>query len=102
MGVIKAINKEIKVLISHDYPSAAVSDLHAQVLTLAMRKLLSAKAKGCKDLQKPSKSCHIGIHWIALAEYSQMSTHLPGLSDFSGFLYYFVLAKLATASILKS
>ena len=22
--------------------------------------------------------CHVGIHWIALAEYSQMSTHVPG------------------------
>ena len=29
---------------------------------------------------KPSKPCHVGIHWIALAEYSQMSAHGPGLS----------------------
>ena len=27
---------------------------------------------------KTSKPCHIGIHSIALTEYSQMSAHLPG------------------------
>ena len=27
---------------------------------------------------KTSKPCHIGIHPIALTEYSQMSAHLPG------------------------
>ena len=39
------------------------------------------------------------IHWKALAEYSQMSTHLPGFLSFSGFLHHFVLTKLATSSI---
>ena len=34
---------------------------------------------------KLSKPCHIGIHWIALAEFSQMSTHVPGFQSFSGF-----------------
>ena len=28
----------------------------------------------CKDGWKPSKRCHIGIHWMAFVEYSQMST----------------------------
>ena len=27
---------------------------------------------------KPSRSCDVGIHWIALTEYSQMSTHVLG------------------------
>ena len=27
---------------------------------------------------KPSKPCHVGIYGIAFAEYSQMSTHVPG------------------------
>ena len=31
---------------------------------------------------KPSKPCHVGIHCIALAEYSQMSTHVPGFQPF--------------------
>ena len=48
---------------------------------------------------KPPKPCYVGTHWIALAEYSQMSTHLPGFWSFFNFLYYFVLAKLATSSI---
>ena len=52
-------------------------------LTLPLLWLLSFKAHGCKDFCKPSKPCHVGIHWIALTEYSQMSTHM------SGFQWYF-------------
>ena len=68
-------------------------------LTLSMLRLLSSKAQGRKDFQKRSKPCHVGIHPIALAEYSQMSTHLTGIQSFLGFLHHFVLAKLATSSI---
>ena len=35
-------------------------------LTLPMLRLLSSKAQGCKDFQKPSKPCRVGIHRIAL------------------------------------
>ena len=31
---------------------------------------------------KSSKPCHVGIHWIALAEYSKMSTQVPGFQSF--------------------
>ena len=34
--------------------------------------------KKVNDLSK-SKPCHVGIQWIALTEYFQMSTHIPGL-----------------------
>ena len=47
-------------------------------LTLPMLMLLSSKAQGCKDFCKPSKPCHAGTNWIALAECSQMSTHVRG------------------------
>ena len=67
-----------------------------------MRQLL-AKAQGHKDfVEKTSKPCHVGIHRIALAEYSQMSTCVPGVqSYFKVFciILFFVLAKLATSSI---
>ena len=43
-------------------------------LTLPMRRPLSSKAQGRKEFWKPSEPCHVGIHWKALAEYSQMST----------------------------
>ena len=46
-----------------------------------------------------SKPCHVGIHWIALAEYSQMSTHTPGFQWFFIFLHHFVLDKLALSSL---
>ena len=49
---------------------------------------------------KPSKPYHVGIHWMALTEYSQMSTHVPGFQSYSRFLHHFVLAKLATSSII--
>ena len=47
-------------------------------LTLPMLRLLLSKGQGRKDFSKPSKASHVGIHWIVLAEYSQMSTHVPG------------------------
>ena len=31
---------------------------------------------------KASKPCHIVIHWVALTEYSQMSTHVRGFQSF--------------------
>ena len=55
-----------------------------------------SKALGCKDLWKPFKPCHVGIHWIALAEYFQMSTHMSGFQYFLGCFHHFVVAKLAT------
>ena len=54
-------------------------------LTLPVLRLLSAKAQECKDFRNPSKPCHVGTHWIALAEVSQMSTHLPGFKSFFRF-----------------
>ena len=39
------------------------------------------------------------IHWIALAEYSQMSTHVHRFQSIFRFLSDFILAKLATSSI---
>ena len=65
-----------------------------------MLRLLSSKVQGCKDLWRQSLPCHVGIHWIALIEHSQMSTHVPRFqSNFLGFLHQFELAKLATSSI---
>ena len=58
-------------------------------LTLPTLGLLSSKAY----------ICHVSIHWIALAEYFQMGTHLPGFQSFLSFLHRFVLTKLATSSI---
>ena len=49
--------------------------------------------------EKISKPFHVGIHWIALAESFQMSTHLPGFQSCFRFLHHLVLAKLATSSI---
>ena len=62
-------------------------------------RLLSSKPQGCKDLWKPSKPCHVGIHWRAPTEYSQMSTNVPRFQSFFSFLHHFVLANLATSSI---
>ena len=65
-----------------------------------MLKLPSSKGQELNDFWKPSKPSHVGINWIGLTEYSQMSTHLPGFSHFSlGFSHNFVLAKLAASTI---
>ena len=63
-----------------------------------MLRLLSTEAQGRKDFKKSSKPCHVGIHWIALTEYSQLSTHMTGFSHFYLFPH-FVLAKLVITSI---
>ena len=69
------------------------------LLTLPMTRLISSKAQGCKDVSKPSKSCHFGIHGKALAEHSQMSTHMLGFHEYFRFLRHYALDKLATSSI---
>ena len=38
-----------------------------------------------------SKHYHVGIHWKALTEYSQMSTHLLGSQSFFMFLHRFAM-----------
>ena len=49
---------------------------------------------------KPSKPSHVGVHLIALAEYSHSCTHVTGFQAFLlGLLHHFVLAKLTTSSI---
>ena len=68
-------------------------------LTLPMLKLLSSEVQGCKDISKSSKPYHVGIHWIALAEFSQISTNVPGFLSFSGFFKHFLMAKLAVSSL---
>ena len=73
--------------------------IKGNILTPPMLRLLWSKAHGCKDFWKPSKPCHVGIHWKAPTEYFQMSTHVPRFpSFFQIFLHHFVLAKLATSS----
>ena len=64
-------------------------------LTLSMLRLLSSKAQGRKQFRKPSKPCHVGIHLKALAEYSQMSTHLPGFQSFLRFFASFCFGKIS-------
>ena len=65
-----------------------------------MLRLLSSKAQGRKDFRKPSKPCHVCIHWIALVEYSKMSTHVPGFQSFFRFLLHFVLASSIWETLL--
>ena len=67
-------------------------------LALPMLRPLSPKGQRCKDFWKPYKPCRVGINWIALAECSQMSTHMPGFQSFFRFFASFVLVKLATSS----
>ena len=76
-----------------------VRGLPTDGLTLPMLRLLSSKAQERKDFWKTSKPCHAGTHWIALAEYSHMSTHLPRFQSLSWVLHYSILAKLANSSI---
>ena len=51
--------------------------------------------KNPEKFEKLLKPCHVGIHWIALAEYFQMSTHLPGFQWFSGFFASFCIYQIS-------
>ena len=55
------------------------------MLTVSMLKLLLSMAEKCKKFWNPTKTCNVGIHWKALAEYYQMSTHMPRFQSFFSF-----------------
>ena len=59
------------------------------MLTLPMLELISLKAQGHKDFWNTSNHGHAGIHWIALAEYFQMSINVPGFQSFLRFFASF-------------
>ena len=42
-----------------------------------------------------SEPCQVGIHWIALAEYSQMSTHVPGFQSSFRFFASFCIGQIS-------
>ena len=63
-------------------------------LTLRMLRLLFSKAKGRKDFWKSFKPCHVDIHLIALAEYSQMSTHMLGFQSYLRFFASFCIGQI--------
>ena len=48
-----------------------------------------------KNLWKPTKPCHVGIHWIALTEYSQMSIHSPRFRGFFRISALFCIGKIS-------
>ena len=88
----------------HSFNSSLFNSLQLTVSPSHSHSLLSSYAKATfnritrsKDFRQPSKTCHVGMHWIALAEYSHM--RFQGFSHFSAFLHYFVLADIATSSI---
>ena len=62
---------------------------------LTLPRLLSSKAQGCKDFCKTSKPCHAGIHSKALAEYSQINTHVPGFQSFFRFFASFCIGQIS-------
>ena len=57
--------------------------------------------KDAKNIESYLNPARVGgIRRITLAECSQMSANMRGFQLFSGFWYHFVLAKLATISML--
>ena len=75
--------------------------LEINILTLPMMRLLLSKAQESKDLWKPSKPCHVGIHWIAHAEYSQMRAMCHGFSHFTFFFASFCIDKISHPQHIK-
>ena len=63
-------------------------------LNLPILRPLLSKAQRCKEFWKSFKPYHVAIHWIALAEYSQMSTHLPRFRSFFRFFASFCIGQI--------
>ena len=83
-----------------DYQILLTIDIYQTLFNPSKAEATSVQEQGCKDDWKTSKHpCHVVIHWKALAEYSQMSIHVPGFSHFSGFLHHLVLAKISPSSL---
>ena len=53
------------------------------------------KDKDAKSFEKTAKPCHVGMHWIALAECSQMSTYVPGFQSFLRFFASFCIGQIS-------
>ena len=66
-----------------------------EIIAYLMLRLILSKAQGCEDLWKAFKPCHVGIHWIALAQYSQMSTHMPGFQSLFSFFASFCIGQIS-------
>ena len=95
-----AIGKEPKTLIFCNIVCIKSNKeiIYSRPLSTLPMLLLSYKSQGFEVFGKTSKPCHVGIHQIALAEYSQMGTN-----EFQSFLRFFVSfclgqIKLATSS----
>ena len=50
-------------------------------------------------LKKSAKPCNVGIHWVALAEYSHLNPFARVKVFIRFFLHHFVLTKLATSRL---
>ena len=68
-------------------PKYVLLDIQNTSMKLPMLRLLSSKAQWGNTFWKPSKPYHVGIHWKALAEYSQFRwvPMCHGSSHFSAF-----------------
>ena len=53
------------------------------------------QSKGRKDFRKSSRPCHVGIPWIALTEYPQMSTHVPGFQSYFNSFKSFCIGQIS-------
>ena len=80
-------------------PTQIPTFAYVKVFNPSNAEAIFAKAQGRKDFEKPStcKLFHVGIHWIAHTEYSQMSTHVqahvPGFQSFVRIIVSFTIGQ---------
>ena len=101
----KEVNCDTVLMISHlmpsilSLPSSSVGSvgiiLNQSLLDLPMLRLLSSDAQERKYFWKQSKPCHVGTHWTALTDDSQMSTHIPWFQWFFRIFALFFIGQTA-------
>ena len=86
----KCLNARLRHFLENDSKKGTIPSTMTLNPSNAIR-LLSSKTQAHKDFSKNILACHAGIHWIALAEHSQMSIHVPGCSGF--FVSFYIIKR---------
>ena len=83
----KGISSRFRVSISSRYDLSVESNVKPQTFLPSGSHLPNAEVTSIQSTRtqrflKPSKPCHVGIHWIALTAYSRMNIKVPGFQSF--------------------
>ena len=72
-----------------------ISSLVDQIINPSSAEATFVQSSTTQDFWKPSKHCCVSIQWIAVTEYSQMSTHIPRVQSLFRLFVSFSIAQIS-------